>query len=108
MYNFFRYRYIKSDLTQSGMLTVALLFFSAKQPKLSNFPRVERKGERSKQVQKCDFAIFKTKTKNRFFSYNCQYIHIFYILTIERAKLYYLAKHLRKAISLNHFSKDLK
>ena len=28
--NFFRYRYVKSDLTQSGVLTVALLFFSAK------------------------------------------------------------------------------
>ena len=52
MYNFFRYRYVKSDLTQSGMLTVALLFFSAK---LSSFPRVERKKQRSKPAQKCDF-----------------------------------------------------
>ena len=52
IYNFFRNWYVKSDLTQSGMLTVALLFFSVK---LSTFTRVQRQGQRSKPFQKCDF-----------------------------------------------------
>ena len=30
MCNFLKYQYVKSDLTQSGVLTVVLLFFSVK------------------------------------------------------------------------------
>ena len=46
--NFFRCRYVKSDLTQPGLLTVALLFFSVK---LSVFPRFEQKNKEVKQFK---------------------------------------------------------
>ena len=48
----FGYRYSKSDLTQSGMLTVALLFFSAK---------LEQFTEKDKEVNQFKNVIFKTE-----------------------------------------------
>ena len=49
MCNFLKYRYVKSDLTQSGVLTVVLLFFSVK---------LNEKNEKDKEVKQFENVIF--------------------------------------------------